>query len=39
MAAMIVNQLFEDGVLSSVGDWVEGKSMWDFREIAHKMNT
>jgi L-2-hydroxyglutarate oxidase len=39
MAALIVNQLFEDGILSSTGDQVEGKSMWDFREIAHKMNT
>jgi hypothetical protein len=39
MAAMIVDQLFEDGILASARDQIKGKSMWDFRTIAHKMKT
>jgi (S)-2-hydroxyglutarate dehydrogenase len=39
MAAMIVNQVLEDGIVSSVGDQIKCKSMWDFRTIAHKMDT
>jgi L-2-hydroxyglutarate oxidase len=39
MAAMIVNQLFEHGILTSTTDQIKGKSMWNFSTIAHKMKT
>ena len=37
MAAMIVNQLFEDGIVNYEGHHQKGKAMWDFRIIADKM--
>ena len=39
MAATIVNQLVEDGIVNYEGDQMKGKSMWDFRTIADKMST
>ena len=37
IAAMIANQLFEDGLFGSVSDRSKSKSMFDFRAIADKM--
>jgi L-2-hydroxyglutarate oxidase len=37
IAAMIANQLFEDGFFSSVSDRTKSKSIFDFQAIADKM--
>jgi len=38
MAALVVNKLFEDGIISpSIA--IESKSLWDIRSIAEEMHT
>ena len=38
MAAMIVNQLLEHGILSSSNFYEENKSLWDIKSVAEKMD-